>query len=225
MKDAVLVQQCYSFYHNDDYRPMLDLVRNRHQKYADKWHMDYLTVIGSVKPEWQAWNGGWAKVELVRKMLAQGYEYVFWVDADAMIVDLNVDLRNGCPDGIGMVKHDGPGTPGPHLNVGVMLIKNNLRVRALVDEWASRYPGTTEFPWYEQGEIHKMRNDPKWQDVIIEIPAKWNSCLAAANHVEDCVIEGWHGMGNGAMRYLQMSDFMRILEESGKTDAIPIGVR
>jgi len=213
MRDAVLIQQVYNWFHNDDYRPMLELVKDRHQAYADKWQMDYLTVIGAVKPEWEAWHGGWAKVELIRQMLEKDYQYVCWVDADAMIVDLNTDLRTGCPTGIGMVKHDGTGTPGAHLNVGVILMQNSADVRAFVNEWASHYPGTTEFPWYEQGEIHKMRSEAKWAGAIEEIPAKWNSCLAAANHVEDAIIEGWHGMGNGSMRYLQMSQYLRILQE------------
>ena len=115
-----------------------------------------------------------------------------------------------------MVMHDGLGTPGPHLNVGIMLMQNTPRVREFFDEWVTRYPGTTEFPWWEQGEAHKMRQDPKWAGVVIEIPAKWNSCIAAANHVEDAVIEAWHGMGNGAQRYEQMKAFLSLLEKEGR---------
>jgi hypothetical protein len=213
MKNAVLIQHAYGHYFTEDYRPMIELVRERHQAYADKWQMDYLVAFGAVKTEWKADNGGWAKLELVRLMLEKGYEYVFFMDADAMIIDLNTDLRDGCPDGLGMVVHNGPGTPGPHMNVGIMFVKNSERVRALFVEWASRYPGTTTFPWYEQGEAHKMRSEDKWKDIIIEIPAKWNSCLAASNHVNDAVIEGWHGMGNGVQRYQQMKAYLEILKQ------------
>lgn len=212
MRDAVIIQHVYKRHEwteNEPYHAALDLVYKRHLAYADKWNMDYLVVRGEVRVDFKPNNGGWAKLELVRMALADGYKFIIWIDADAMIVDMDTDLREGCPEGLGMVLHTGPGTPGPHLNVGVMLIQNTPRVRALVDEWLTRYPGTTEFPWYEQGEAHKLARDPKWQDVIIQIDSKWNSCIYAGTHVDNAIIEAWHGMGNGAMRLAQMRQFMK----------------
>lgn len=203
MKDAIIITQCYKFPQND-FRPMMELARPVHQAYADKWGMDYLTVVGSVVPEWILEMGGWAKLELCRQMLVKGYQYVFWVDADALIVDINTDLRAGCPDGIGLVEHHGFRVPGPHLNVGVMLIRNSERVIKFFEEWITRYPGTDKFPWREQGEAHKMRQDPEWEGIVHEIHAKWNSCMDGGSHVEDAVIEAWHGMGSGVQRYAQM---------------------
>lgn len=232
MKDGVIIQQVCKrpeWEHNKAYWAAVEMCRPRHQAYADKWGFDFLTVHGEVRDDWLPNNGGWAKVELIRKMLAQGYKYICWIDADAMIIDMDTDLRDGCPEGLGMVLHNGPGTPGPHLNVGVMLIQNTERVRALFDEWASRYPGTTEFPWYEQGEAHKMAHDPKWMDVIIKIENKWNSCIYAQTQVDNPVIEGWHGMGTGQQRYEQMKAFFeklpKIETEGGKTGSVPNGAR
>lgn len=219
-RNGVLIQQVYKYYWWDDFKPMLDFAQPIHQAYADKWDMDYLTVVGNVREDWEAWHGGWAKVELVRQMLEKGYDYVFWVDADCLIVDDRVDLREGTPEGIGMVLHDGPGTPGPHLNVGVMLIKNSEKVRHFVKEWISRYPGNNEFPWFEQGEIHKMKND--YPGVVFQIENKWNSCTHARTHVDDAVIEGWHGMGNGAERLAQMIEYVRQKAQSGSR---PTGAR
>ena len=205
MNDAIIIQQVYNKHEwPDSYHPALELVHDRHQDYADKWNFDYLVVLGEVRLDWEVQHGGWAKIELVRQMLARGYRYVVWVDADAMIVDMNTDLRDGCPEGLGMVMHNGKGTPGPHLNVGVMLMQNSERVRAFVDEWITRYPGTTEFPWYEQGEAHKMAHDPLWADVVIEIDKRWNACDYAGTHTDNPVIMGWHGMGLPAQRIEQM---------------------
>jgi hypothetical protein len=216
VNDGVIIQQAYNKHEwNDDYHPALELVRERHQAYADKWKFDYLVVFGEVRLDWEVSHGGWAKLELVRQMLAKGYKYVVWVDADAMIVDMNTDLREGCPEGLGMVVHNGAGTPGPHMNVGVMLMQNSERVRAFFDEWVTRYPGTTEFPWYEQGEAHKMAHDPKWAGVVIEIDKRWNSCVYAETHVNNAVIEGWHGMGTPAQRTEQMRTFLDLLNKSG----------
>jgi hypothetical protein len=213
MRNAVLVQQAYK-YMPDDFRPMLELARPRHQAYADKWDMDYLVVHGYVKPEWtDITMGGWAKIELVRTMLEIGYEYVFWVDADALIANIDIDLRGGCPDGLGMVEHSGPAVPGPHLNVGVMFFHNTDKVRAFVTEWMTHYPGLTVFPWREQGQANIMSQDPKWAGVVTKIDPKWNSCIAGNSQVDRPVIEAWHGMGNAKQRYEQMRAYLAVLEK------------
>ena len=215
MNDGIIITQVYDFWNQESYKPMLDLVKPMHQAYAAKHRFDYMTVVGPVKKEWGPNTGGWAKIELIRQVLwTDKYKYICWIDADAAIINDEVDLRTGCPPGaIGMVQHNGPGTPGPHLNVGVILIGAEAKLKPLFEEWVSRYPGTTEFPWYEQGEIHKMRKDPKWAEMIKEIEPKWNSCLAGSNHTDEMVIEGWHGMGTGAQRFYQMN---RFLHEIGK---------
>jgi hypothetical protein len=222
MNNAVVIQQAYRGRQwIGSFIPALELVEPIHFAYCKKWSIDYMSVIGEVRADYLPNQGGWAKIELVRQALAKGYKYVMWVDADAMIVDINTDLRAGCPEGVGMVLHNGRGTPGPHLNVGVMLVKNSDRVKAFYEELASRYPGTTDFPWYEQGEANKMAKDPKWQDVVFQIDNKWNSCLWANTHVDDAVIEAWHGMGDPAQRTAQMQAYLEILirkEKNGRAD-------
>lgn len=213
--NAVIIQQVYTYFWEDSFIPLLDFMKPMHQAYADKWKMDYLTVYGNVREDWAKNTGGWAKLELIREMLKRDYEYVFWVDADCLIVDDSVDLREGAPEGIGMVLHNGAGTPGPHLNVGVMLIKNSQKVRDFIDDWISRFPGTTEFPWYEQGEVHKMKSIEKYAGVIHQIDNKWNSCLYANTHVDDSVIEGWHGCGTGQQRLALMKDYLSKKAQSG----------
>ena len=220
MNNAVIIQQVYTYFWEDSFIPLLDFMKPMHQKYADKWNMDYLTVYGNVREDWARNTGGWAKLELVREMLERGYDYVFWVDADCLIVDDGVDLRTGTPEGIGMVEHNGAGTPGPHLNVGVMLIKNSAKIRQFVEDWIARYPGTTEFPWYEQGEVHKMKQIEKYAGVIHKIDNKWNSCTYAQTNVPDAVIQGWHGMGNGQTRLEFMKAYL-LERESGNTGDAP----
>jgi len=208
MNNAVIVQQVYTYFWQDSFAPMLDFAKPIHAEYAKKWNMDYLTVYGNVREDWTRNTGGWAKLQLVKDMLARDYEHVFWVDADCLIVDDSVDLREGAPEGIGMVLHNGAGTPGPHLNVGVMLIKNSEKVRSFVDDWIARYPGTNNFPWFEQGEVHKMKSDPKYAGTIHQIDNKWNSCAYARTRVPDAVIEGFHGMGNAHARLELMKAYL-----------------
>jgi hypothetical protein len=219
MNNAIVIQQAYNGREwLGSFIPALELVEERHLSYCRKWKIDYMSVIGEVREDYKPNTGGWAKIELVLRALEKGYSYVAWIDADAMIVDMNTDLRSGCPDGVGMVLHDGQGTPGPHLNVGIMLMKNSDKVREFYEELAKRYPGTNEFPWFEQGEANKMSKEPKWKDVVFKIDNKWNSCLYAKTHVDDAVIEAWHGMGDPAQRTAQMQAYLQIIKRKEENE-------
>lgn len=218
--NAVIIQQVYTYFWGDSFAPLLDYVKPRHQAYAKKWDMDYLTVYGNVREDWPRNTGGWAKIQLIKDMLEKGYEYVFWIDADCAIADMDTDLRTGTPEGIGMVEHNGPGTPGPHLNVGVMLVKNSPKIQRFIDDWILRYPGEPVFPWFEQGEVYKMRQIEKYAGVIHQIGSKWNSCTFANTAVNDAVIQGWHGMGDAKKRLEFMKAYLSELE-SGKTGDAP----
>lgn len=206
MNNAVLVQHVYKtaappYGGAYSFEPMLEAARPRHASYAKRHDMDYLIVKGQVRPEWEIVKGGWAKLEIIRQMLARGYEYVFYVDADALIVDMGADLRDGAPpEGIGLIQHQGPGVPGPHLNVGIMFIRNGERVRKFIDWWITQYPGSTQPFWAEQGVLNDARNKPEWADLIHRIDDKYNSCAAGANISPAPVIEAWHGMGDAMAR-------------------------
>ena len=206
MNDAVFIQHVYKtpgppYGGIYSFEPMLELARPFHAAYTKRHKMDYLIVKGQVRQEWDIYNGGWAKLEIIRQMLARGYEYVFYIDADALVVDMTADLRDGTPaEGLGLVQHQGPLVPGPHLNVGIMLIRNSERGRKFFDWWIAQYPGSREPFWAEQGVLNNARNNPEWGDLIHRIDDKYNSCEAGANVSPAPVIEAWHGMGDAQMR-------------------------
>ncbi len=83
------------------------------------------------KDEWQR-TRGWIKVEAIRAVLEENFDFVFWIDVDALVLRRDVDIRTAAVDGadLHMVWH-GPDTSllqgvyfEPQFNNGVMLIRS-----------------------------------------------------------------------------------------------------
>lgn len=192
--NAVLIQQVYP---GEGFEPMIELTRERNATYCKKWSMDYRVIIDAVNPEWQMEQGGWAKLLLIRDALNQGYEYVVWLDADAMIYDLETDLREACTGGIGACWHRIPQLN--HWNVGVMYIKNSAYVQAFIADWLDKFPGAND-GWFEQGAFNRLGMKSK---VVHTLSDKWNATVNV-NMVPDAVILGFHGYGDAKQRYEAM---------------------
>lgn len=194
MNNAVLIQQAYP---GKGYEEMINLTWDRNADYCNKWDFDYWAHIDPIVPEWDIKNGGWAKIELIRQALDKGYQYIVWLDADAMIYDLETDLRDGCPKGIGACWHRIPQLN--HWNVGVMLMQNAYEVCEFIVNWIKEYPGAND-GWFEQGVFNRMGMKSK---VVHTLSDKWNATLNV-NMVPDAVILGFHGHGDAKQRYEAM---------------------
>lgn len=194
MNNAVLIQQAYP---GKGFEPMIELTRERNAEYCKRFGFDYEVHIDAVNPEWQIEQGGWAKLLLIRDALQKGYKYVVWLDADAMIYDLNTDLRDGCPNGIGTCYHRIPQLN--HWNVGVMLMQNTSEVRDFIAEWINQFPGAKD-GWFEQGVFNRLGMKSK---VVHTLSDKWNATVNVSM-VPDAVVLGFHGHGNAKQRFEAM---------------------
>jgi len=183
MNNACIVQQVYS---NSPYIAMLQLTIVRHLNYAAKHKIDYWSIISDVSDKLGGvGNGGWAKISLITNAL-KTHDYVFWIDADAAIVDHSVDLRTAFNGGlIGACQHPGPPV---HLNVGVMFFYRDDRTFKFLDAWLRRWPG--ELPWMEQGAFNVIARENR--DIIFRMDDKWNSTVNVTEVVNP-VIAAWHG--------------------------------
>lgn len=197
--NAVLLQQCWSGDVSGigDYEPLLELTRARNEEYCKCHGFDFETLTGTLDPKYADINkGGWVKVEMIQRALAKGYEHVVWLDVDALIKDLDTDLRDGCPKGIGACWMRIPQLN--HWNVGVLYLTNTQEVRNFVDEWLAMYPG--EKQWMEQGVFNKLAMKSK---VVETISDRWNATLNY-NIVPDAVVLGYHGNGHAKQRLEMM---------------------
>lgn len=194
MNNAVLIQQCYP---GGGYEPMIELTRGRNAQYCKRHGFDYQVHIDAVIPEWKKEQGGWAKLELIRRALDADYQYIVWLDADAMIYDLDVDLREACTKGIGACWHRIPQLH--HWNVGVMYMQNTPEVREFIYDWLKEFPGAND-GWYEQGVFNRFGMKSK---VVHTLSDRYNATLNYSM-VPDAVVLGFHGYGDAKQRYEAM---------------------
>jgi hypothetical protein len=205
MNNAILIQQVYP---NEDaaYIEMLTLTRERNKEYCLRWQMDYqcLESASSVKYA-DAKVGAWSKVELIKFALNKTYQYIIWLDADALIKDMDTDLRDGCIDGIGACWQRIPQLN--HWNVGVLYVANTQPVSDFIEDWLAGYPGLGD-GWNEQGVFNKLAMNSR---VVQTISDRWNSTLNYSM-VPDAVILGYHGYGDANQRLNAMQDTLKTLE-------------
>jgi hypothetical protein len=186
MKDAILIQQA-----SGEHGAMLWLTMARHRLYAERHGMDYVAYFGEAQPEW--WHPVWSRAMLCLDELARGREFVFCVDADAVIVDEGADLREALAfsvEGrgvIGLVEHPGPPR---HLNCGVMLWRNGEKAIALLMEMIRLGPGWP--PWYEQAILNEVVQRPEFEGVVQHLSDRWNSTYQV-NEASEPIIMAWHG--------------------------------
>src|SRR5882672_4878826 len=88
-KGKALLIQCSDSHHQN----LLDFAAPLHTVYARKWGWDYWCIRGNMMPS--AVHPFWNKAALVMTAVGFGtYNLIVWMDADCLIVDHNVDLRD-----------------------------------------------------------------------------------------------------------------------------------
>lgn len=198
MRDAIILQHAYA---GSDHARLLDLTHDRHADYCAAHDFDFESIVLD-----QPYTGGdWPKISRVIKALNLGYKYVVWLDADAVILDTSVDLRDALTNGgIGAVWHKN--SLYDHWNVGVMYFRDRLGTLEFLNTWADQAPGVK--PWFEQEVYNQMANEIKWSCVIRTLEAKWNSTLVNAP-CDNPVIMAFHGCGPVERRYKLMKECIK----------------
>ena len=205
-RSTLLIQQCYA---GSEYAKMHVLTYPDNLAYSQRHKMDYYIFHGNITPEFETGNGAWAKLLLILNALRAGYEYVIYLDVDTVIADPSADLREACPQqgGIGMTLHYPEGHTEGVLNTGVIYVKNCPQVVELVWYWMQWYPGPAG-NWYEMSTINLLANISEIRKLVIPVDAKYNSTRKANNHVDDAVVEGFHGEGSISQRMELMKAFI-----------------
>jgi galactosyl transferase GMA12/MNN10 family len=215
MNNAIILQQVYS---QSPYANMLRLSFARHMEYACKHKFDMQVQMTDITKDHPtcfvdgalAPMGAWAKLFIIRDALRAGYEYVCWIDADALIFDTSVDLREAFKefDHIGACQHPGPPV---HLNVGVVYYRNTQPARDFVEKWISYYGDKTLDGWMEQGVFNRLTAETGF---VKRIDDRWNATHYAGTDVAHPVILGYHGPAayTPFMRFqAMMSDMARVI--------------
>lgn len=111
--DAVLIQYADGPAHT----ALLRATWARHNAYTVAHGCDFWWLCGYRDPALM-----WPRWELIEKAITLGYRHVFWLDADAVIVNMAADLRDALPEDkhFGMLHGSVPGGEPEHWNAGVM---------------------------------------------------------------------------------------------------------
>lgn len=131
-----------------DYRSLLGRSALSFESYAERWGWDLVLStedLSSGRP------APWGKVPLLRSLLDE-YDWVLWLDADVVIVDLEADITAETQDDkdLYLVEHRWLGQYTA--NSGVALFRSCPWSRAFLEEvWAREQ--YAEHPWWENAAV------------------------------------------------------------------------
>lgn len=135
--DAVLIQYADGPAHT----ALLRATGARHSAYAIAHGCDFWHLCGYRNPALM-----WPRWEFILRAIQLGYRHVFWLDADAVIVNMAADLRDALPEKVdrsfGLLHGSVPGGEPDHWNAGVMYIRSGPAAGQLVRHMLSIKPPT-----------------------------------------------------------------------------------
>lgn len=141
---------CMTTYFDKNFEKLGQLTLKSMKRYAKRHGFDIKLFNDLVSDRPPAWN----KILIMQKVFDLGYDFVFWIDSDAVIVGED-DIRKEIIDekDFYLVKHFVKGRDAP--NTGVVLLRNSKWGRDfLKDVWAQ-----TEFinhRWWENAAINYL---------------------------------------------------------------------
>ena len=143
-----------------------------HRAYANQHGFDYV-LVDDPPVTGLFMECCWVKLPLIMSALAQGRDWVFFIDADA-------EIRSTCPDFRSLAKsgkslYMAHGFSG-RVNSGVIIVRNSPEIReflaTVVSGFAKVIPPADDVGWGENGHIiHFTRNAP----FLEVIPPAWNN--------------------------------------------------
>ena len=85
--------------YTDNIRRLAELTNPGKQDYCKKWGYDFVCQEGSLDPDRPP---AWSKILLLRKLLDK-YDWLFWLDADAMIMNPEIPMDRFIDDRYSMI--------------------------------------------------------------------------------------------------------------------------
>jgi hypothetical protein len=197
---------------------LLDLAARSFRPYAARHGYDLALSTSLIEPQRPA---AWNKVRFVSRLL-DDYDVVFWIDADALLLQSDLDIADQLPEWawLGMVAHQTPEAE-EFPNSGVFVCRRTRTMRRfLADIWSS-----TQFlqhKWWENAAVLELMGytvDPpvrlvhptRYRKELFLLPNEWNSLPVL-------------GQSNGRVRhYAAMSNAQRFAAMTADLAAAGIG--
>lgn len=192
---------------------LLRLTESAHRAYCLKHQLDYRALYG-VEHQVESRHPFWTKVYLIREALGENYDFVVWLDADALIVG-DEDLRAAVSEGIGArwcVLDWEKISPLAynHFNCGVLYLRNSPAVRDFVRRWLDT--SDEGHPWADQHVFNQITSGTESPDeglpLVGALDAKWHSIHPHFEAEGLPFVVAWHGYGTVEDRYRAMYEAM-----------------
>lgn len=165
------------------YVQLLEMSRITFRNYAKKWDYDYVEVTVSLD---DSRPHAWTKLLAIRKLLDE-YDFVFYVDSDALILRDDIDIE-------AIFREDFAWPVGPLNgqdcpNAGIMAVRSSIATKKLFD-LAYSQTDLIFNGWWEQAALMRVLQyeDPRDHEVhwskfkldkpkikIFELDSSWNS--------------------------------------------------
>lgn len=197
-----------------EFADMAEDHRAIHQAYCDKHGFDL--VYGTL-PQLDGHN--WDKMKVIRDLLASGVPFVAYIDADAIVADMDTDLRNALPEGkwLGLTSHPYPAYDREfHLQVGCMYWRSHPDAIRFLDNVLEYRDKFGEEQMAINALLLGLPGKSGDQSGFQLLGTEWNANI----HNQNCakpIVAAWHGYGDAKHRRAVMRDWMAA---RGKADAI-----
>jgi hypothetical protein len=195
--------------------PMLEMTKERHQRYCDRYGITYRATYENAAPEIPVEHGNWSRVKLIQNAMNEDFDVVIWLDADTLICDMDENITDAAQaNKIGVCWHRIPQLH--HWNIGALYIHNTDETKRFIDNWMNGYKDNDR-QWLEQGVFNKLARQSK---TVVTLSDKWNATLDVSM-VPDAVVLGFHGQGDTAYRINEMKSTLDVLAKRESALASP----
>src|SRR4029079_8282626 len=122
----------------DAYLPMLNESSRANKQYCSKWGIKYRSYIG-LKHGKYPWHATFNRIVMLEELVSSGYKgWVFYLDADAFVYNMEFDVRSLMQDTHASLLAARGGSTGHHwdINCGVFLLNlGTVAGQAIVHLW------------------------------------------------------------------------------------------
>lgn len=150
------------------YRNMLDITQRANRAYARKWQCDYVALTGLALGGYQNYHANFNKIQVLQTAAEKGYEVVLLLDADALITDVNHDIRQDISAEYALSATTGH-MDNPHswqFNAGVVLWNlSHSRASSILKTW--QFFARISILLDLQSISERFSGDQTWINVIV----------------------------------------------------------
>jgi hypothetical protein len=196
------------------YGPMIDTTEKLHKRYAAKHGYDYERFDGVVRG-FKPWHATFNRIYLLQKTIERGgYDWVLYMDADSVIIDMNRSLDEFLDDRYAIVScrgsSDDPNVTW-NLNIGVSFF--NLRhehTPVIISMWRQLYESVSD-------DVLKGEQEGVFDDLCAHVNDQDMLCLILFKQFRDAA-KVYRGEEHNAFNY--EGPFIRQILRNGRKNTV-----